>query len=363
MLYKASNNAGDKKIINQINDIIKAKDSFLLTTHVRSDPDGTSSEIALYNMLTNMGKRALIVNDSEYPDLLTFLLNCVNKTTCVSGTQDNNLHRNFEMPNYIYSVSEYRKSKNNNTNFDAIIILDSPNLNRLGKTLDIFPKNAITINIDHHISNEMFADVNWVSSEASSTGEMVYDYFMETHQEINAAIATALYTSILTDTNRFVNVNTSPKCMRIASELFKLGANPSEIGKHIYQTNTYETLKLQSLAISTLKLEADGKIAVLRLTKDMMRESNVVKEVDTQMFTDIPTSIESVSVGILLKELEDETDIKVSLRSKDSVDVNKVAQRFGGGGHIRASGCEIAGSIDEVHAKIVNEVKKELITK
>lgn len=303
----------------------------------------------------------MIINDSKFPELLNFLL--YEKNTDHNDFTESDTKLAFPFPSsyskYILSASECNSKKL--LRFEVAITLDTPNMDRLGKTVRIVPKETILINIDHHISNENFADLNWVCPDASSTGEMVYYYFKETHQQITDKIATALYTSILTDTGRFVHSNTTPKSLRIASDLIEHGADPAHIAKHIYQTNTYEILKLQSMAIDKLKLEANGQIAVTWLTKNMIRDSNLNDDIDTQLFIDIPSSIQNVSVALLLKEMEDSSDIKVSLRSKNNVDVNRIAQRFGGGGHLKASGCEIPGSIEEVHKKIVKEVKKEFV--
>ncbi|MGR3179315.1 MAG: DHH family phosphoesterase [Candidatus Anammoxibacter sp.] len=347
MADSKKNIAENKETIGRIADIIKANDNFLLTTHVRSDPDGISAELSLFRMLTHMGKKAIIVNDAEFPELLHYLLSDEKSTIPTV------------LSKHIFNITEYDRTKN--SDFKVVISLDTPTLSRLGKTQDIIPKDAVLINIDHHISNERFGAINWVCPDASSSGEMMFDYFKETGHEITPEIAKALYTSLITDTGCFVHANTSPKCLRMAAELIECGANSSEIATLLYHTNSYGTLKLQALAIDSLKLEAEGKIAAIRLTNDMIKKTNTNGEVDTQSFSDIPLSIKNVTVGIFLKELEDSNDIKVSLRSKGSVDVNKVAGQFGGGGHIRASGCEIAGTIDEVQTKIVEEVKKELV--
>ncbi|MGR3218540.1 MAG: DHH family phosphoesterase [Candidatus Anammoxibacter sp.] len=340
------NVAENKETIGRISDIIKANDNFLLTTHVRSDPDGISAELSLFHMLTHMGKKAVIVNDAEFPELLYYLLN--DEKSAVPTV----------LSKHIFNITEYDHTKN--SDFKVVISVDTPNVSRLGKTVDIIPKDAILINIDHHISNERFGTINWVCPDASSSGEMIYDYFKETGHEITPETAKAMYTSLLTDTGCFVHANTSPKCLRIAAELIERGANASKIATHLYHTNSYGALKLKSLAIDSLQLEAEGKIAVIRLTNDMIKKTNTNGEVDTQAFSDIPSSIKDVTVGVFLKELESSNEIKVSLRSKDDIDVNKVAGIFGGGGHIRASGCEITGSIDEVQIKIVDEIKKEL---
>lgn len=340
-------NPEEKEAVRQIAKIVETKQKFLLTTHVRSDPDGISSELAFYYMLKKLGKMVIIINDAEYPKSLEFLIN-KNGSNSTSSVHD-----------VLFSAEEYKKNKKK-YNFDAVIAFDTPTIERLGKTAEFLDNNVPLINIDHHISNEKFADINLVCSEASSTGEIVYNYLIETKQEITPLIANALYASLITDTGRFIHSNTTAECLYAASDLVKHGARPSEVGKHIYQTNSYSILKLQSMAINTLKMEADNRIAVLWLTNDMLKESGVNDELDTQVFSDIPISVENAIVGIFLKELENSNEIKVSLRSKENIDVNKIASIFGGGGHVKASGCEIVGTISEVHKKVVDEVMKAM---
>ena len=341
-----------RKTINTISDIINTKDNFLLTTHIRSDPDGISSELALFYLLIGMKKKVTIINDSQFPDSLHFLIG-------KSGHTVSSITPEF-IRNSIYDASKY--PPNGITDFEVVIALDTPNIARLGETYKTIPKDATVINIDHHISNEYFGEINWVLPQACSTGEMIYDFFKETEQKITPAIATSLYTSIITDTGRFVHANTTPKCLRTASELIELGANPSEIAKHLYQTVSFSELKLQALTINSIRLEAEGKISVLWLTKNMINEAGAAKDIDTQIFTDTPLSIENVEVGVMLKEFEDNNEIKVSLRSKNSIDVNEIAKKFGGGGHIKASGCEIKGTIEDVHKIIVSEILKSFQT-
>lgn len=335
------------ELFKQFNKIIKKGNNFLLTTHLRSDPDGISCELALYYLLESMGKKVTIINDAEYPKSLNFLF----KDEYINGKKVK--HISF------FTASEY-ELLDEKYDFDIVLILDSPNIQRLGKVVDFVPEEATKVNIDHHISNEQFADVNIVFTDASSTGEIIYTFFKETGIHITQEIANPLYTSIITDTGRFIHSNTSSKCLLAAADLIDCGATPAEIGKNIYQTNSHSMLILQSMAISTIKLEFNGRVSVLWLTKEMIKKSGVEGDLDSQDFSEIPASIENVSVGIFLKELENSNEIKVSLRSKNNVDVNKIANKFGGGGHIKASGCEIAGTISEVHKIIVDAVGKEL---
>lgn len=354
-LSDISGSKNDKDIIGQIEDIIKRKDNFLITTHVRSDADAISSEIALYLMLRDMGKRVYIVNDSEAPKAINFLFNHKESLRKDSGLKS--ASTDIPIVNF-FKASEYQGNDSLNGNFEVVIVVDSPSIKRSGKTADIIPRDAIIINIDHHISNERFGNINLVSSDACATGEIVYDYLVGANHKITPQIAEALYTSIINDTGRFTHANTTSKSLTVASHLIELGADPAKIARHLYQFNTLGILRLQAMAIETLKFAANGRIAIMWITKDMLKKTET-RVADIQDFPEIPFSVENVSVGILLREMDEPNYIKVSLRSKD-IDVNRIAKKYGGGGHVQASGCEINGTLQEVHEKIVNEVSEGL---
>lgn len=350
-----SRSKNNRDIIGQIEGIIKGKDNFLITTHVRSDADAISSEIALYLMLINMGKMVYIVNDSEIPKTVNFLFNnkeSPSKDSCLKPGSTAISIVNF------FNLSEYHTKEGLNGNFEVVIVVDSPSIKRSGKISDIIPRDAIVINIDHHVSNERFGDINLVSPDACATGEIVYDYLVEANHEITPQIAEALYTAIISDTGRFTHANTTSKSLAVAARLIELGANPAKIAENLYQFNTLGNLKLQAMAIETLKFAANGRIAIMWITKDMLKRAGT-RVADIQDFPELPLSIENVSVGILLREMDEPNYIKVSLRSKD-MDVNRIVKKYGGGGHVQAAGCEVNGTMQEVHEKMVDAVSSGL---
>jgi phosphoesterase RecJ-like protein len=165
--------------------------------------------------------------------------------------------------------------------------------------------------------------------------------------------------AIVTDTGRFVHSNTTPEALRAAAFLIEHGAKHLEISKHIYNANSFQQIRLQSLALDTLKLHMKKQVATLWLTNKMLEKTNV-SALDTHEFADIPISIDNVSVGVLLREMAKHNRVKVSLRSRNGYDVNAVAKRFGGGGHKYAAGCEVNGDIDVVHQLILDVLKDML---
>jgi len=318
-----------------IHNVIERYHKFLITTHVRADGDGIGSEIALFHALKGMGKSVSVANDSPVPKSYKFIIPGVG------------MYIHPELPPEQAAV---------------VFTLDCPTLDRLGKIREIIPKDAIIINIDHHISNEHFGKINWVSEEMCATGEIILRLLKEINIDITPDIATALYVAIVTDTGRFMHSNTTPNVLKAAAFLIEQGARHLDVSKHVYNTNPYNLIQLNALALNTIKLHAGDRVATLWLTREMLEKTNV-NAIDTQEFSDIPVSIDGVTVGVLFREMTKPNWVKVSLRSRDGFDVNSIARKFGGGGHKYAAGCEIQGSIADVQQIILAELEKTLLPK
>jgi len=324
-----------KMHVDEISSIIKRHHHFLITTHVRADGDGIGSEIALYYALVGMGKLVCIVNDSHIPQIYKFIV-----------------------PNSgIYVYPELPKDR-----AEVVFTLDCPTLERLGKIQEIISKDAIIINMDHHISNEYFGTINWVAENMCATGEIILTLLNEMNIDITPDIATALYVAIVTDTGRFTHSNTTPEALRSAAFLIEHGARHTEISKNVYNTNPFNLIQLHAQVLNTIKLHGGNQIATVWLTKEMLEKTSV-NAIDTHEFADIPVSIDGVTVGVLLREMTKPDWVKVSLRSRNGFDVNNIAKKFGGGGHKYAAGCEIQGSIAEVQQLILEELEKALLQK
>ena len=344
-----------KNTLKSIKGLIDRSSKTLLTSHIRLDGDALGSELALYYALKDLGKDPAIINDSPVPRVYKFLVREV-------PVREVNVQVFDSKPVADAGGGTVLSSPGEDKGFDLVISVDTPVKDRLGRVARLFSDATPVINIDHHppqADGGNFGTVNWVDTGKCSTGEMVYDLLRSAGWKITPRIAEALYVAIVTDTGRFTNPNTTSETLRAAAHLIDCGADPTEIGNHLYKANTYGQLQLAARATGTMKFFGGKRIATIWLTREMMKEART-PSIDTQDFPDIPASVEGVSVGVLLRELGEPNKVKVSLRSRDGVDVNRVAQKFGGGGHKGAAGCELQGTIEEVQGAVVKEIEKAL---
>lgn len=315
--------------MKEVIDIINSHSKFLITSHIDPEGDSLGSQLALGGLLERRGKVADIVNEDKVPDNYSFL----------PGVEKikSKLERDFEVA----------------------IFLDSAEVSRVGKVGNLIDfKDKVTVNIDHHISNTNFGDVNWVEANSSSCGEMVYRLFKELNEEIDEEIALNLYTAIFVDTGSFRYSNTKPQTHRVAAELLNYSIKPEVIFEKVYETNSALEVKLLGLALSQVCLTPDNKICWVKVTREMLKRLKVELK-KTDEFTNFAHSIVGVEVAILFTELR-ENEVKVSFRSKGKVDVNRLAQSFGGGGHRRASGCRIKGTLKEAEKIVITKAKEIL---
>ena len=317
---------------SEIQQVIKSHQRFLLTTHVRADGDGIGAEIALFHLLKNMGKSVSIVNDSLTPQIYKFI-------TPSTGM-------------YVYPGVPHDKP-------EVVFVLDCPTLERLGKTMGMFPEGVVIVNIDHHIANENFGKINWVVDDMCATGDVVLQLLREMKVDITPDMATALYVSIVTDTGRFTHSNTTSSTLRSAAFLIECGARHTDITRFVYSANSFNLIQLNVQSLATIRLHLGNQVATIWLTREML-ERTKVNAIDTHDFADIPSSIEGIAVGVLLREMTKPDWVKVSLRSQNGLQVNTIAQKYGGGGHKYAAGCEIQGSIEAVQQTIIRELEKVL---
>ncbi|MEK7868187.1 MAG: bifunctional oligoribonuclease/PAP phosphatase NrnA [Candidatus Omnitrophota bacterium] len=315
--------------IRRVKAAIKKFNKFLITSHINSEADAIGSQVAMASLLRKLGKVAVMLDDSPVPSLLQF----------IKGTE------------------EISKEMPHDFDYQAVIILDSPDLTRIGRVNEYIKKNAVIINIDHHISNINFGKFNWVEPEFSSAGEMVYDLFKAFKVKIDLDDAIALYAAIMTDTGSFRYSNTSSKTHRIAAELIDIGVKPYEMHTKIYETSSVQDTNLLGESLQTMKLTEDGKIAWLWVTKEMLKKTKASLE-GTEGIINFARSIDGVEIAILFRETGTEDKVKVSFRSKGKVDVNKLAGLFGGGGHPTASGCTVFGKIEDVEKKLLEKAKE-----
>src|SRR3989338_4172243 len=216
---------------------------FLITAHVNLEGDSLGSQLAMKELLKGIGKTAFRVDSDAVPEHYKFLP----KTDDISTKIDRKL------------------------DFDAVIVLDCPNLKRIGRGRDLISNQSVIINIDHHISNEKFGSVNWVDPNASSAGEMVYRIFKEMGVPLTKETALYLYIAILTDTGSFNYDNTSSLTHEIAGELLGYGLDPASVSESVYDRRSIEDIKLLGLVLSTIRVNDTGEVAYMELTNDVLK--------------------------------------------------------------------------------------------
>lgn len=298
----------------KLKNIILNNSSFLLTTHVNPDADAIGSEIAFCEILKKLNKKVFIINHSNTPYNLEF----------------------FNQGNIIEKYSEelHRDVFNN---VDVLVALDFNRANRIVSMEKYFrSSNKIKICIDHHQDGEKFVDEAFIDTEASATGQIIFNFIKSTGiVDLDYKIAYAIYAAIMTDTGSFRFERTTSEVHRIIAELLNKGVNPEEVYDKIYDQSKFSKLKLLGRALESIQIKFQDKLSYMILTQKDFDELNAI-ESDTENFVNYNLSIENVVLGILFIELKN--GFKVSFRSKGNIPVNRLASEFGGGGHINASG-------------------------
>ncbi|MGC8502114.1 DHH family phosphoesterase [Desulfurella sp.] len=310
-----------ENILEKIGYYLKNYNDFLIVGHKDPDGDAIGSSLALYKALTEYGKRAIVANTSKISDLYFFL---------------------DDVKNIV--------QLQNNEKVQVIITVDSADFERTNLDKS-YVKDKILINIDHHPTNTHYGTINFVVPQAAAVGCLIYQILKFNNMPINLKTAEYLYLSILTDTGSFRYSSTSANAFRIASDLIDLGVKPWKIAYNIYESKKLTTLKLMGLALNTIDTYYNDKLAVMRINQEMYRSTNTNAD-DTEGFVNIARSVRGCEVGALLRE-DKPNYIKVSLRSKDAVDVSTIALLFRGGGHKNAAGFEINGTIEEVKETLI----------
>lgn len=248
--------------------------------------------------------------------------------------------------------------------FDATIAVDCGQKERLGKGFNEHPSTGVLINIDHHATNDRFGDINVIVSDASAAGELVYDFCKAGGFEITRDIAVNLYVAIHTDTGSFRYSSSTADAFTKAGDLVRLGADPWDISRRVYENVPARKYKLLAMALSTLDVVdvgGAGAIASLAVTLDMFKKAGADKDY-ADGFVNYARGIEGVTVGVLFREAGVNL-YKVSMRAKGDVDVSEISEAFGGGGHRNAAGFTIAGSCEEVKAKVMAAIRAKMTVK
>ncbi|NLY74753.1 MAG: bifunctional oligoribonuclease/PAP phosphatase NrnA [Firmicutes bacterium] len=300
--------------------LIEAKNQFIVTCHVHPDGDAIGSLLAVGFLLKKLGKNVELVCSEGVPTVYTFL-------------EGSELIKKERGPSLLPEV---------------LIAVDCAERERCALAEEIWGiPGLIVINIDHHITNTGFGNLNIVDSQAAATGEVLLRLFKEAGIALEQGVATALYTAVATDTGFFRYSNTSSFTLELAATLVKeYGVEPAKVAEQVHEQKSFNSIRLLGEVLCTLKVGVGGKVAWMVLDQEMLNKYPVENE-ETESFVNYARSIEGVEIGILFKELR-ANEIKLSWRSSVNVDVSKLAAYFGGGGHARAAGCTLNGPVKKV---------------
>jgi phosphoesterase RecJ-like protein len=306
-----------------------------LSTHVNADGDGCGSETGLARVLADRGMSVWIVNPTPWPDLFAFLLG------------DDVADRSAEGAAALADI-------------DLLIVLDISDVKRLGALADTVRRLTVPrIVIDHHVpSDDPAGEIILADSAACATGELVFDFARELEMDLSVAAARSLYTAILTDTGGFRFSNTTPRCHAVAGALLAVGIDPEEMYRRVYASAPAGRIRLLAEVLQTLGVEEDKGLSWLSMRAGALDEYDVRQE-DLDGIVEHARSIAGTRMAILFRDLG-HGKVKVSFRSTGSVDVNAFARRFGGGGHARASGALVAGTLDEVRSRVLAAARDSL---
>jgi phosphoesterase RecJ-like protein len=238
--------------------------------------------------------------------------------------------------------------------YPCYLVLDAADVTRIGGLLDGRPAHSVVVNIDHHPDNSRFGEVNWVEPAASSAGEMVLRLLQTAGFPLPRAAAANLYAAILTDTGSFRHGNTSPAALRAAAALVEAGAEPAAVAEGLFGQRDPREWRLLSEALATLELSPDGRAAWIEVTAEAQARAGAGLEF-TDEFIEYPRALAGVRVALAFKE-SGPGEVKVSLRSRGTLDVRAVAARLGGGGHRNAAGCTLRMARAEAKAAVLPAV-------
>ena len=242
------------------------------------------------------------------------------------------------------------------TSYDLALSFDCGAIKRLG--LEV---SSTLINIDHHVSNDMYGDINFIDTDAISTTQVLYDFFKTNDIKLNQKMATCLYAGLIDDSENFTTSKTSLKTFEIAADLLKSGADNALCVQHLFKSSSLASVRMKAKLLGAIKLSLEGKVSSTLVPKSFFEETGAL-EVDCEEALNESLEIVHVEIAFMLRYTKDGS-IKGSLRSKNDLNMNEIAKEFGGGGHVHSAGFVTqASSLVEVQEKIINLVKKRFYT-
>lgn len=311
---------------SEIIKIFEQHDKFLILTHKSPDGDTLGSGFGLCYFLRDMGKLANVVNSDGFPDRYDFMY-------AEHTPQD-------FTPEYIIAVD-----------------IADPTL--IGSGLLQYQKEgAVDLCIDHHFSNKRFAKLSHVEGQTPAAAQILYNIFKQSGRRISDLIAKCLYTGIATDTGCFKYENTTPETHRIAAELMSYDIDFANVNRRMFDVKSKGRLMIEQIVTGGMEYYLKDRCAMISITTELM-ESCGVEQAEFDGLASIPLSAEGVVLGITVKQRHEDV-FKISVRTTDEMDASDFCSYFGGGGHIRAAGCEIRGTLTEVKARLLERAEQVL---
>ncbi|MGB9082081.1 MAG: bifunctional oligoribonuclease/PAP phosphatase NrnA [Desulfuromonadaceae bacterium] len=315
--------------VQQIIEVIRSNSSFLLTSHEGPDGDAVGSSLALASFLRKIGKDVTVHYQDPVPELYAFL----------PGAD---------------SVLRHIPDRD----FDVSFVMDIGERRRAGAEFCNFSRVTTTVNLDHHLSCDNFADYNLIDSQAASTGILVHRIAAASGYRFDRETALCIYVATITDTGSFRYSNANREAFTVAGEMIECGFNAWDVAEKLYENQPQRRLELLAKCLPTLEVFKDGQAASVTVTCDMYAACGGDAEL-TDGFVNYPRSIRGVEVAIFFRQL-DERKFKVGFRSKGKVNVAAFSAALGGGGHHNAAGCTIEGSLDDVKTTVYRIVEASL---
>lgn len=311
---------------------IEKRDNFILLSHTMPDGDSIGSLLGLYQGLRTMGKEVSMFLQDPVPVIYHYL----------QGSDQ------VLSPGQIRGVIE------------NVIFLDCADEERAGQeALDVLVNRDFTINIDHHRSNTLFGDINYIQPEAAATAELIYKLVKILGITIEPPLANALYAGIIQDTGSFLHSNTTPATFRTAADLLECGVQLETTKIQLFESRSRVDICLLGRALNSIQFSSDGKVAWMTITYQDV-ESLGALNIHPEGIINHTLMVKGVEVGLLFREIAP-GQIKIGFRSKGAVDVGSIADAFGGGGHRQASGAQMDSSMEECQHKIIQAVRDVII--
>jgi len=307
-------------MLSQVVELIEHKDRFAITSHVRPDGDSLGSSLGLYWLLRALDKDVEVIMRDPAP------------------------HSYQQLP----GADAIRVTPSVDRQYEAVFVIECSDIDRPG-LIDL--EKQFVVNIDHHTSTVLFGTINWIDSTASAVGEMIYNLCKATGVRVTKEIAECVYTALLTDTGSFHYSNTTERTFKIASELVRTGVRPAKTAEAIFGNYQWPKIELLSHVLATAQRDDTGHVAWMWQTLAMQQQTKASEE-DADGFVNLPLAVGEVDAVALFKESSPGI-YRTSLRSKGEVNVAKVAEHFGGGGHRNAAGCTLKGDLNEVERQVV----------